>query len=70
MSTLKFKTNIKCGACVATVTPSLNTVVGEGNWSVDLQSPDRTLTVDSDTATNAQITQALKDAGYSGEIVA
>ena len=67
METLKFKTNIKCGACVATVTPHLNEVKGIDTWAVDLKSPDRTLTVEASGATTDQVTQALKDAGYKAE---
>lgn len=47
METLKFKTNIKCGACVAKVTPGLNEVVGKNKWNVDLTHPDRILTVEN-----------------------
>lgn len=42
---LKFKTNIKCMGCVSTVTPALDEAVGAGNWEVDLQSPQKELTV-------------------------
>lgn len=68
MKTVRFKTNIKCDACVAKVTPGLNATVGEGNWSVDLQDPERTLTVDTDTEEN-EVIDALKNAGYHAEKV-
>ena len=45
METLKFKTNIKCSGCIATVTPFLNKTVGAENWQVDIQAPEKTLTV-------------------------
>ena len=67
MNTLKFKTNIKCTACEATVTPFLNNTVGENNWKVDLQNVDRVLTVESDDATNDKVVKALKEAGYTAE---
>ncbi|WP_420146579.1 heavy-metal-associated domain-containing protein [Spirosoma sp.] len=67
MKTLKFKTNIKCGACVATVTPFLNQVVGEGHWQVDVQDPGKILTAETDTATLADIRQAIEKAGYKAE---
>lgn len=63
MKTLKFKTNIKCAGCVATVTPVLNTIAGDGKWKVNLASPERTLTVDAD-ASEEQIREALLKAGY------
>lgn len=62
---VRFKTNIKCGACIATVTPFLDEAVGEGNWQVDLKSPDRTLTVDTHDA--AGVKQAIEKAGYKAE---
>ncbi len=67
MEKLTFKTNIKCGGCVATVTPFLNKAVGENNWQVDTQNPDKLLTVDGATAD--QVKEALKDAGYKAELV-
>lgn len=68
MKTLKFKTNIKCAGCVATVTPFLNETTGEGKWKVDLTSSERTLTVETD-ASEEQIREALLKAGYKAEKV-
>ena len=65
METVKFKTNIKCGACIATVTPFLNEAVGEGNWQVDLQDPKRVLTADN--STTEKVRQAVEKAGYKAE---
>ena len=45
METKKFKTNIKCSGCVATVTPHLNEAVGEANWNVDITDPAKILSV-------------------------
>lgn len=65
MKNLKFKTNIKCSACVAKVTPYLNESVGEDNWKVDIESPEKTLTViDGD---ESDVKQALERAGYKAE---
>ncbi|GAB3755782.1 heavy-metal-associated domain-containing protein [Spirosoma pomorum] len=65
MKTVQFKTNIKCGACVATVTPFLNEAVGEGNWQVDTQSPNKVLTTEN--ATVETVKQAIDKAGYKAE---
>ncbi|WP_128548637.1 heavy-metal-associated domain-containing protein [Larkinella soli] len=67
MSEVKFKTNIKCSACVATVTPFLNKAVGEDHWQVDLQSPERILTVQAENDSADRVKQALQEAGYKGE---
>ena len=45
MKTLQFKTNIKCSGCVANVSAELNKTLGEDNWKVDVQSPDKILSL-------------------------
>ena len=67
MQTLKFKTNIKCGGCVATVSPALNRIAGEDNWQVDINNPEKTLTVSGSKATEGEITRAIKAAGFKVE---
>lgn len=67
METAQFKTNIKCSGCIATVTPALNEVAGADNWEVDLQSPDKILTVSADAVDKSQIRQAIEKAGYKAE---
>ena len=66
METKKFKTNIKCTGCVATVTPFLNEAVGESQWEVDLTDPSRVLTVKTEAAKDV-VVKALEKAGYKGE---
>lgn len=67
METIQFKTNLKCSGCIATVTPVLNEIAGKDNWEVDLQSPDKLLTVATDKASKEEIQQAVKKAGYEAE---
>jgi copper chaperone CopZ len=68
METVKFKTNIKCSGCVATVTPFLNKTVGENNWQVDTQAPEKVLTIQTDDPTKeAEIIQSVQEAGYKAE---
>jgi copper chaperone len=64
METIQFKTNIKCSGCIATVTPFLNAVAGEDNWEVDIQNPDKVLTVSTEKANNTDIKKAVEKAGY------
>lgn len=66
MKTTTFKTNIKCDACVAKVTPALNEAVGSGNWNVDLTNPARTLTVNEETS-EEKINEALQKVGYKAQ---
>ena len=69
MSILKFKTNIKCGSCVETITPFLNQLQGIKNWKVDLSSPERTLTVETENADPSEIVKSLEKAGYHAKVI-
>ena len=62
--TLKFKTNINCGGCIATVTPFLNAVTGVTKWEVDTNNKDKVLTVVMDTATEQDVIDSVKKAGF------
>jgi copper chaperone CopZ len=68
METLKFKTTIKCSGCLAKVTPILNEAVGEDNWEVDIQAPDKVLTIASEEQVNpVDVVKAIEGAGYKAE---
>ncbi|EDM36648.1 hypothetical protein PBAL39_25310 [Pedobacter sp. BAL39] len=68
METLKFKTNIKCGGCIATVTPFLDKIASISNWEVDTSSADKILTIQgNETLNTAEIKSSLADAGYVAE---
>jgi len=67
---LQFKTNIKCSGCIAKTTPYLNEAVGENNWQVDVQNPNKILTIAADEKVDEEtVIQAIKKAGYSAERV-
>lgn len=63
-----FKTNLNCGNCVAKVTPFLNETVGDGKWSVDLNSPERFLTVEKDLDPEI-IHKGIENFGFEAELV-
>lgn len=66
MHTIQFKTNIKCGGCVATVTPYLNKI--SDKWNVDIDNPDKVLSIETDEAVNpGEIVEVLDSAGYKAE---
>ena len=68
METLKLKTTIKCSGCIAKATPFLNEAVGEENWEVDVQNPDKVLTIVSDKELSEQeVIKAVQDAGFKAE---
>ncbi|GHB29737.1 hypothetical protein GCM10008106_08220 [Mongoliitalea lutea] len=62
---IQLKTNVKCGACVAAITPEMDKL-SNIEWSVDLKNPDRILTVTGETS-KTEVMEALKKAGYQGE---
>ena len=67
METLKFKTNIKCGGCITTVTPHLNALQGLDQWEVDTNVADKILTVKAEASLSGQIVETLEKAGYKAE---
>lgn len=69
MNTLKFKTNVNCGGCIANVTPHLNKLSGIDKWSVDTTTPLKILTVETADLTPDAIIETLKIAGYKGEVI-
>lgn len=69
MKTFKFKTNLKCNNCVAKVKQQLDETSEIKNWSIDLKSPDRILTVEaSDEEIVPLVERILADAGYRSEV--
>jgi len=67
MNTIKFKSNIKCGGCIAAINESINKMVGENQWEVDLSSENRILTVKTENVTSEEISEKLKNLGYTAE---
>jgi len=67
MQTLKFKTNINCGGCIATVTPFLNDKEGIEKWEVDTANPQKILTVTTESLKASDIIETLQKAGYKAE---
>lgn len=65
MKKLKFKTNINCGGCIATVTPFLDQVVGAGNWDVDIESKHKILNISIDGAKEEEVIESVEKAGFT-----
>ncbi|MBY8961443.1 hypothetical protein KJK34_01630 [Flavobacterium sp. D11R37] len=66
---MKFKTSINCGGCVAKVTPLLNNKEEIKEWSVDTDNPDKILTVVANGATQDEVMETVKKAGFKIEPV-
>lgn len=70
METLKFKTTIKCSGCIAKATPFLDRTVGKDNWEVDVQNPDKVLTIVRDgNFGEDEVIKAVQEAGFKAEKV-
>ena len=64
MEILRFKTSLKCGGCVNSITPSLKSLNKIEKWSVDLESPDKVLEVVAAEDITDEVIESVKKAGY------
>lgn len=60
--TRTFTTNLRCGACVAKIQPAFD--AAGLRIHADLESPQRTLTVDGDAVSSQQVHELMAAAGY------
>lgn len=72
MTTLKVKTNLRCGACVKAIRPLFDAEPGVERWSADVSTPDKVLTVEGDGVSAARVGELLGQKGYQvvGEVPA
>ncbi|MFO0808490.1 MAG: heavy metal-associated domain-containing protein [Gemmataceae bacterium] len=64
MTTMRFKTTMRCNGCVEKATPYLDRVPGMVSWSVNTAIPDKVLTVTGDGVTAAGVSDAMAKAGF------
>jgi len=69
MKKLVFKTNIKCTGCLSKVSPVLDAEKGIQEWEVDLESENRTLTVQTSELNAEEVKKAVEKGGFSAEEV-
>lgn len=69
MTEIKFKTNVNCNHCINKVTPVLNEEKTISEWSVDLSSDDKILTVKGESIDSNTVVKLLSGAGYIAEII-
>jgi len=67
METLKFKTDINCGGCLAKVSPFLNDEKSIEKWEVNTSTPEKTLTVETEETNPEKIISAVQKAGFKIE---
>ena len=64
---LRFKTNVNCGGCVASVKPHLDNADGICHWDVDTTNKDKVLTVKSTGITEEQVIETIQKSGFKIE---
>lgn len=69
MNKLRFKTNVQCGGCLSKVTPLLNEALGVNEWEIDVNDPQKPLTVSAAGATPEKVSGILAKAGFSAELL-
>lgn len=69
METLKFKTNINCGGCLKSVTPHLNELDHVDSWRVDIDNPDKILTVETNNNDAQEIILTVRKAGFEIDLM-
>lgn len=69
MRKIQFKTTIKCAGCVAKVQPFLNAEDSIEKWDVNIDTPEKTLTVESNNGDAEMVIKAVEKAGFNIELV-
>ena len=67
METIILKTDLSCKHCVANIEPLLKENTQIADYKIDLEHPDRLVTISSNNASIAAIISQFKSAGYSAE---
>lgn len=63
----RFKTNIHCGGCVNAVKPRMDALKGVEKWTVDIDTTDKILQVESSGVRPEEIIAAVQSAGFTIE---
>jgi len=69
MEQIKLKTNLSCKHCVMKVEPVLKAEQGIVSYNIDLENPDKTLTIESNGADIDQLIKDFEKVGYLAEVI-
>ncbi len=69
MEQIKLKTNLSCKHCVMKVEPVLKAEQGIVSYNIDLENPDKTLTIESNGANIDQLIKDFEKVGYLAEVI-
>jgi hypothetical protein len=72
MTTLRVKTDLRCGACVESIRPLFDAEPGVNSWTADVSTPDKLLTVEGNGISATRVGELLNAKGYRvvGEVPA
>jgi copper chaperone len=63
----RYRTSIMCNGCIAKVKPILDSAEGVASWSVNLNTPERILTIVPDGVVEEELLAQLRGAGFTVE---
>ena len=69
MKKYQFKTTINCGGCLAKVTPHLDSNPGIKSWDVDINNPDKILSVEAEDLEQHEVKAIVENLGFKAEKV-
>lgn len=69
MEIMKFKTNISSEEAVSAVAPYLDNTTDIRKWKVDVNSPNKILSVSGEDLYPSLVEKAVQQAGFQAEIV-
>lgn len=69
MDKIQFKTDLSCQHCVKTVEPILKNESGIKNYDINLEHPDKLVTIESEGADIDLVIGKFNEAGYRAEKV-
>lgn len=64
MGTYRFKTSLKCGGCILTITPGIERIDSIEKWSVDLKNQDKVLEIEASEDISESVIDCIKKAGF------
>lgn len=63
-TTLRVKTDLRCGACVESIRPLFDSEPGVKRWTADVSTPDKLLTVEGNDISAKRVGELLQAKGY------
>lgn len=63
----QYKTNINCGGCISQIQSDLSNHMGIEQWSVDITTPDKILSVESKGISSEDVVEIIESKGFKAE---